>query len=240
MGEKAHVGDDQKTPLLASHIPFLGTYLSYKYGNFLNSGEKFGNWAFILAALLMWVDPSLTLVIGWVILATFWVVYQSVIVASGGDIQLVGAKLPGSGQCHIFLRSVLSYTKHLISHKETLPHWATIQTEESQKYESRIFNDNRKLAIPIINIPLVIRTLAKEPLSEDILSALLVNTLVIFALLFWYTPTVMVISLALWGCYWHEKESMPVVSEISTVILKIIHAIKNKSVSEKIHISSHQ
>lgn len=111
IGTEINVEEAQRTPLILSHIPFFGTFLTHKYGDFLIPGEKFGNWAFIIASALIWVDPSLTLFIIWIAGTTFWIVYQSVLVSSGDNVHLVGTKLAGSAQVHIVLRSMFVYLK---------------------------------------------------------------------------------------------------------------------------------
>lgn len=124
IGEVAQIEEKQKLPLILSHIPFLGTYLEERYGEFLKSGEKFGNWAFLIAAVFIWVDPSLTLLIAWITLVTFWIVYQSVLVTSGDSVRLIGSKLPGVAKCHIWLRGAFKYGKLLINHDEKIPVWS--------------------------------------------------------------------------------------------------------------------
>lgn len=42
------VTEDEKTPIILSHIPFLGIYLAAKYGGKLSQGEKFGTWFCII------------------------------------------------------------------------------------------------------------------------------------------------------------------------------------------------
>jgi hypothetical protein len=57
------VSEDEKTSIILSHIPFLGTYLSAKYGGKLQQGEKFGIWLSIASILATFLDSSLTLLI---------------------------------------------------------------------------------------------------------------------------------------------------------------------------------
>jgi hypothetical protein len=72
------VTEEEKTLVILSHIPFLGIYLSAKYGGKISVGEKFSNWLSIALLFAIIIDPSLTLFIIIVVLTIFWLVYQSI------------------------------------------------------------------------------------------------------------------------------------------------------------------
>ena len=72
------VTEEEKTLVILSHIPFLGIYLSAKYGGKTSVGEKFSNWLAIILLFAIIIDTSLTLFIVIIIMTIFWLVYQSV------------------------------------------------------------------------------------------------------------------------------------------------------------------
>jgi hypothetical protein len=200
------IEEKQKLPLILSHIPFLGTYLEEHYGEFLKSGDKFGNWAFLIAAVFIWVDPSLTLLITWITLVTFWIVYQSVLVTSGDSVRLIGSKLPGVAKCHVWLRSAFKYGKLLISHDEKIPVWSETLIEQSHLYEiSEVKTSHPKLSVPFINIPSIIYGFKTGDVSIALLDAIIIDIVMIYALYFGHTPLLMIALLASWYSYWQSK-----------------------------------
>lgn len=206
IGEVAVIEEKQKLPLILSHIPFLGTYLEERYGEFLKSGEKFGNWAFLIAAVFIWIDPSLTLLITWITLVTFWIVYQSVLVTSGDSLRLIGSKLPGVGTCHIWIRSAIKYCKLLVNHDEKIPVWSETQLEQSHSYEAlKAKLSNPKLSVPFINIPSIIHGFKTEGLLLSLFDAIIIDIIIIYALYFGHTPLLMIALLASWCSYWQAK-----------------------------------
>lgn len=237
-----HTDEDEKTPLVLSHIPFLGTYLSYKYWDFLLAGEKFGNWVFIIAAILLWIDPSFTLFIAWLSLATFWIVYQGILNLSGDAITLIWDKLPSKARCHILLRSVLVYIKLLVGHSKTLPQWASIVDDQTQEYEKFALEENIKSTLPIINIPTIIHSFKTFPLTQNICDATVMNIVTIMILWSGNISLIMVLALAIWSSYWsikrHKNSSMPVIAELGYLLFKAIEWVKKKNVTRELHIPS--
>ncbi len=240
--EEAQVSEAQKTPLILSHIPFIGTYLSHKYGDFLNVGEKFGNWVFILWALSLWIDESMTLFIVWITLSTFWIVYQATLVSSGDNIRLIGSKLPGGTICHILLRSVISYCQLLFNHDDKLPLWSTIIKEKTESYTPQMSTENTKLTIPIINIPSIVKFQKWIPFTSEIIQAIIINILTLYAIFIVHIPLLMLLMLGIWWMYWqaknHQDISLPLLGEVSTWIVEIIAWKKKKSTTKETHLTS--
>ena len=108
--DKTNVTEEsEKFPLILSHIPFIGIYLAEKYGHSLVYGARWGTWATLVAVLLLWIDPSLFLLVIWIILCTLWIVYQSITVFSDNTLHLMGEKLPTLRDVQIRMKSVYHY-----------------------------------------------------------------------------------------------------------------------------------
>ncbi len=59
------VDDIEKIPMMLSHIPLIGNMIAAKYGPVFYSGERFATWSLLVGILLLWIDPSMTLMIIW-------------------------------------------------------------------------------------------------------------------------------------------------------------------------------
>ncbi|MEI6711264.1 MAG: hypothetical protein WCK88_03390 [bacterium] len=77
-----------------------------------------------MGVFLLWIDPSMTMMIIWLTMVSIWIIYQSISLAIDDSISLVGDYLPESKTVHIFILTFFTYTKYLISHTHgSLPHW---------------------------------------------------------------------------------------------------------------------
>lgn len=232
IGEEKILEESQKTPLILAHIPFMGIYLRQKYGSFLSPGEKFGSWAFIVTAASLWLDTSMTLFIISITLTTFWIVYQSIIVAAGENVRLIGTKFPTSKTCHVILQTVFIYIKLLINHDDTIPLWANIREKQEKRINEK--TTTTRMTLPLINISSIIKTTEKNNII--IINAIIINILLIYALIVFHIPILMLLLLGTWWMYWQARNNhdvcLPVITEISMVIVKIIEWKRKKSVPQ--------
>lgn len=152
------VSIEEKTPLILSHIPFLGIYLSAKYGGKLTEGEKFGNWLCILLTVSAILDPSMTLFVIIILLVIFWLVYQAIGTEKDTTVHLLGDKFWTGKQVHIYIQSTLKYIHALFKHEKDMPSFTKISEETANNYVHRAEeNSSPMFYIPLINIPHLIR-----------------------------------------------------------------------------------
>lgn len=239
IGNEVVIDEKQKVPLLLSHIPFLGLYLSEKYGNFLSGGTKFGNWSFVLASVFLWLDPSMTLFIVWLCFVTFWIVYQAVLVSSGDNIRLIGHRFPSSRDVHVILRSVWKYTQAMLKHGNILPDWRQMRQIEEENYEKNIMiNTNMKLNFPIFNLVEILYLIKKWEVKQNEIQSIIISMVCIYALFMWHTPLLMLVALSTFWLYYQTKgkkdTSLPLVGEIAEIIEKIIEWRKTKSTPQEV------
>jgi hypothetical protein len=239
--KESTIDENKKIPLILSHIPFLGTYLVYRHGEVFASGEKFSNWIFIGAALAFWIDPSRWLFIITIALATLWVVFQSIVVASGENMRLIGHLFPGNRKCHIYLRSIYSYIKLLFDHDSAMPLWKEILHDEEMRFiETQNTHSTVRMAIPIINIPTIWYTQKKS--TSEIIDAIIVNILFLYACISIHVPLLMILTLYIWWAYWQTRNNKPasilLITEISLCIVKFIawRNEKSKPLTENNHL----
>lgn len=245
IGNEISLDETQKMPLLLSHIPFLWIYLSQKYGNFLSGGTKFGNWAFTIAALFIWIDPSLTLFISWLCIVTFWIVYQAVSISSWDTINVIGDKFYSATDTHIFIKSLWAYAAGIFKQGNQLPDWKKIQEEEKINYEKNIqLNSSIKLSLPLISIVAIWYAKKNGNIHQAEIQSILVNILAIYALYAGSTALFMLLALTtFWSYYqikWQKNTSIPFLWEVAEILEKIIEWKKWKSASQKITFTSNK
>lgn len=233
------IWEKEKIPVILSHLPFLGIYLSGKYGGNLISGARWWSWCFVIAALLVSVDSSFFLLVIWIILSTLWVVYQGVLVLSEDSIHLIGEKLPSSHDVHIFLRSLFQYSKRLFNHDNVLPVWSQILQQERWKYQeisTTVFSPI--ISLPFINIfPLFSIWKKQEWNSVHALQATLITLFMLYFILSGTMWGIMVMILAsFFGfCQIHfsQKLNIPFLSEIALFWIMIRSWKHKKSIVQK-------
>lgn len=243
LNNEVTLSEDQKVPLLLAHIPFVWIYLSQKYGNFLSGGTKFGNWAFIISAWCLWIDPSLTLFITWLCATTFWIVYQGVMLSSNDSINIVWDKLYSAVDVHIFIKKIFTYIINMFKPGKELPNWESIQKEETEKYNKNItLHASTKLMIPLISMVEIWFAARNKDIHQAEIQAILINILSIYGVYTWNMPLMMLLVLAVFWSYFQAKNqkdtSIPCIGEISDILQKIIEWKKNKSIAQKITFTS--
>jgi uncharacterized protein YqgC (DUF456 family) len=160
----------EKIPMALSHIPLIGNFVAAKYGASFSSGERFATWSVIIGIVFFWIDPSMTLVIILASLVTLWITYQSISLAIDDSISLLGDHLPHAKTVHIFLLSLIYYTKQLItSTHTTLPHWQhIISTIQAQYILEKKENVSQILALPLLNIVYIIKNIHTPGIKREI------------------------------------------------------------------------
>jgi len=237
------VSEEEKTLILLSHIPFFGIYLSAKYGGKTEDGEKFGTWLFIALMVAMTIDRSLVIFIMLLIVAIFWLVYQSIGDGKTGKIHLLGDRLLGGREVHLILKSLLRYIRDIFNHT-SIPSFGKIYEDYKSLYE----NKKREkcspfLFIPLINILFIIRLWKKTEFKFTLIQGILISIISIYAVI---TGGMMLGMLSIMAWFWWYTQSIfdkntdiPVLSECSEIFIKIIEWKKNKSISEQTHFPTH-
>lgn len=132
----------------------------------------------------MILDPSLTLVISMTILAIFWLVYQSVGTANNTTVHLVGNRLWGGRDVHIYTKSILQYIRDILKHEQKMPSWEKIHETIRDNYqEVRTQKYSPFLYLPIVNIVLLLRLRKNEELRAHLIQGVLLTILALYGLL---------------------------------------------------------
>ncbi len=233
-----NIGEKEKIPVIISHVPFLGLYLSDKYGGNLVPGARWWSWCFVIAALLVSLDSSFFLLVTWIILCTLWIVYQWVRVLSEDSIHLIGEKLPSANNVHIFLRSALKYSKRLLNHDNSLPVWSDILLQEKESYQEQSDTVlSPTLSIPFINIVIISSLWKKHQLSQAALQGLFITLFTIFSIVTGSTWSLMISLLAsFYGfsqIHFHQKLNIPFLSEIAFFSIMIHNWRSKKSIVQE-------
>ena len=239
------VSIEEKTPLILSHIPFLGIYLSAKYGGKLVEWEKFGNWLFVALICAIMLDPSMTLFIIMIILVIFWLVCQWIGTEKDTTVHLLGDKLWGGEKAHIYTQSIVSYTIALFRHEKNMPSFSHIHEEAEKNYNKKIQEKCSPIVyVPIVNLVHLFR-FRKEAWTENTrIQWLILSILALYGLLFGsFSIFWLAVFAWFWGynqCHFQKNSYIPLVGECADNIIKFIQWKKKKSVSEEVHLTTHQ
>ncbi len=239
------VSVEEKTPLILSHIPFLGIYLSAKYGGKLTEWEKFGNWLFIALMVAIILDPSLTLFIIMIILSIFWLVYQGVWTEKDTTVHLLGDRLWNGEKVHIYTQSFIQYVYALFKHEKTMPSFSNIQEEIQKKYNRKTLENCSSIVyIPLLNIIYLFRFRKEKSTEIARVQWCILSVMAIYGLLF---GAFSIFWLAIFAWFWAYNQCqfkkgnyIPIIGECADSIIKFIQWKKRKSTPEEIHLSTHQ
>lgn len=237
------VTEDEKTPIILSHIPFLGIYLAAKYGGKLSQGEKFGTWFCIIWIISVYIDPSLTLLITLTVLTIFWIVYQAVGTANNSTVHLLGNRLLGGRDIHIYIKSIFRYAREIFQHEQKVPSWNEIYEKTMSSYmESSPLERSAFLFVPLINLPLIFRLRKITEIQKYTLQWTLISIGFIYSLIIWSTTIGVLMCLAGFWAYvqtlFHKSSDIPLISEISEIVLYAIKWREEKSKPEQIVFST--
>lgn len=237
------VSEDEKTPIILSHIPFLGTYLSAKYGGKLYQGEKFGIWLTISWILGALIDPSLTLLITIIVWAIFWIVYQAVGTANTSTVHLIGDRMLGGRDIHVYLRSITTYTGKMFQNGQKIPSWTEIYESTRNSYSGELKNNSSPLIyIPLVNIPFIIKERNKADIQIHVLQGSIITMGFVYALIAWSTSIWILFTLAgFWGyvqSMYNKNCSIPLLEETANMILFLLKWREEKSKLKEIHITT--
>ncbi len=242
--DEVTVSRDEKTSIILSHIPFLGIYLSAKYGWQLAQGEKFGTWFCIAAAIAAILDPSLTLLIMMILAAMFWIVYQAVWSASTSTVHLIGNKLWGWRDVHISIKTLILYTQELFRHNEKMPSWDEIEGKTSSTYAPYSTEVSPLIYIPVINIVLVSKIWKNPTTRIHTLQWIIITILFLYGI-FWGGNAITVLS-TLAGFWWyvqskyHKDCNIPLIREWIDTWIMLSKIWKNRSKPEQIHLPTNK
>jgi len=176
------VSEEEKTLILLSHIPFFGIYLSAKYGGKTEDGEKFGTWLLIALMIAISIDPSLVICIMLLVMAIFWLVYQSIGDGKTGKIHLLGDRLLSANDIHIIIKSLLHYVKDIFNHN-SIPSYRKIHEEYKSMYENKKTEKcSPFLFIPLINIFFLIRLRKQQQLKYILIQGMLISLISIYSI----------------------------------------------------------
>lgn len=241
--EEVAVSKDEKSSIILSHIPFLGIYLSAKYGWKLPQWEKFGTWICIAAIVSTFIDPSLTLLIAIILITMFWIVYQAVWSANTSTVHLLGNHLWGWREVEIYVRSCMRYVREIFKQGQKIPSWKEIEEKNrdtSFEYKKNGFSPF--LYIPLINIPIIIKVRKNNELKIHKVQAIIITTLFLYGVLWWGTAITV---LTLLAAYWwyiqaaYTKDShIPIIGECAEWILWLIKLWKQRSKPEQVHLTT--
>ncbi len=233
-----NIGEKEKIPVIISHIPFLGIYLSDKYNGNLIFGARWWSWCFIIAALFIWLDSSFFLLVTWIILCTLWIVYQSVRLLSENNIHLLGEKLPSADDVHIFLKSVFKYSRKLLNHDNILPVWSDIFSQEKTNYTAPAeIVLSPLLSIPFINTIIIFSLWKKHQINNAALQGIFITLLIIFAMIAGSTSGIMILILASFfgfsQIHFYQKLNIPFLSEIALICIMLHNWRTKKSIIQE-------
>lgn len=243
--DEVSVSKDEKTPIILSHIPFLGIYLAAKYGWKLTQGEKFGTWICIAGIVSTFIDSSLTLLIAIILWTMFWIVYQAVWTANTSTVHLLGNHLLGWREVQIYIRSCLIYAREIFKHGQKIPSWIEIEEKNrGTSFEYRKDGFSPFLYIPLINTPLIVKIWKNNELKIHMTQAILLSLLFLYGILWWGSAVTMLALLAAFWWYiqalYHKDSHIPVIGECAEWILWLIKLWKQRSKPEQVHLSTNK
>lgn len=175
----------EKIPMVLSHLPLIGNYIAAKYGSSFTSGEKFGTWSVIISILFIWISPSMTLLIIFWSLISLWLIYQSISLAIDENIILLWDYLPDANHVHIFLATLMTYTRWLIVHDhDILPSWREIQILTTKQYHTSTDKTiPERFTLPLINIYALLKNYKNTVLQPEIIQGYLITILFLVGIL---------------------------------------------------------
>ncbi len=242
--DEVAVSEDEKTSIILSHIPFLGIYLAAKYGWKLAQGEKFGTWFCIAAVIAALIDPSLTLLITMILAAMFWIVYQAVWSASTSTIHLIGNRLWGWRDAHIYIKSLSLYTRELFKQNQKMPSWVEIEEKTSNTYTEYRTGVNPLMYIPILNVVLTRKVWKNTDTRMHAIQWITITVLFIYGI-FWGGNAITVLS-ALAGFWWYIQSSynkdcnIPFIREGADISRELAQLWKKRSKPEQVHLTTNK
>lgn len=243
--DEVAVSKDEKSPIILSHIPFLGIYLAAKYDGKLSQGEKFGTWVCIVAIISTFIDPSLTLLIAIILMTMFWIVYQAVWTANTSTVHLIGNHLLGWREVQIYIRSCVDYVKEIFKRGQKIPSWVEIEEKNrNTSFECRKSGFSAFLYIPLINIPIIVKIWKNTDLKIHITQGILLTTLFVYGILWGGSAVTILVLLAAFWWYiqavYVKNSYIPIIGECGESILWIIKLWKQRSKPEQIHLSTNK
>jgi len=242
--DEVAVSEDEKTTIILSHIPFLGIYLAAKYGWKLTQGEKFGTWFCIAAALATFIDPSLTLLITMILAAMFWIVYQAVGTASTSTVHLIGNRLWGWRDAHIYIKSLVTYTRELFKQNQKMPSWHEIEEKTNSAYTEYKIPVNPLIYVPILNIVFMRKVWQGTGTRIHAIQWLIITILFIYGI-FWGGNAITVLS-ALAGFWWYIQSTynkdcnIPLIRQWADMSIALAQLWKKRSKPEQVHLTTNK
>ncbi|MFA6080670.1 MAG: hypothetical protein WC753_04325 [Candidatus Gracilibacteria bacterium] len=225
----------EKIPMILSHIPLIGNYISSKYGNTFASGERFATWSIIASIFLIWISPSMILPIIFWSLMSLWIIYQSISLAIDNHILLLGDYLPRAEQVHIFLITLGIYTKGLLLHDHNaLPNWTAIYLSIEKTYHRNTEqNIPERFPIPLVNIYSLLKNYKNTALQPEIIQGYSITIIFLVSILRQeYTLTFLTLFIGYVGFLslrFGRYLDIPLLGEIAVFLQKIFVWAEKKS-----------
>ena len=234
----------EKVPMALSHVPLIGNLIAAKYGLSFYSGERFATWSLLVGILLLWLDPSMTLMILWSWLVILWIIYQSISLAIDDSISLIGEHLPESKTVHIYLLTLITYSHHLVSHTHgSLPEWWNIRDQIKENY---VVEKKEKvgeiLAFPLVNIGYIIKNIHTIPVRSEVLQGCLITFFFIISVII-VSPSLIFFVLFIsyvgfLSLRYQRTLAIPVIKELASLIIRCINWLSKKSKKETVSLIS--
>lgn len=228
----------EKIPMALSHVPLVGNLIAAKYGISFYSWERFATWSLLMGVFLLWIDPSMTMMIIWLTMVSIWIIYQSISLAIDDSISLVGDYLPESKTVHIFILTFFTYTKYLISHTHgSLPHWWDISTQITESYTvEKKEKVGEILAFPLVNLAYIIKNIHTVPIREEIVQWCLI-TLLFISSIYFLSPSMIffVLFISYTGFLSLRYQwvlAIPGIKELAGLIVRCLNWLSTKSKKE--------
>ncbi|MBP6920964.1 hypothetical protein KBB89_00235 [Candidatus Gracilibacteria bacterium] len=243
--DEISISKDEQTPIILSHIPFLGIYLAAKYGGKLSQGEKFGTWVWITGVVSVFIDPSLTLLIAIILSTMFWIVYQAVGSANTGTVNLLGNHLWSGRDVQISLQNCIDYAREIYKHEQKIPSWTEIEEKNRGKsFEYKKDGFSPFLYIPLVNIAIIIKIWKNNEYRVHMMQGVFITVLFLWGILSGTTAFTMLILIAAFWSYTqaiHKRDThIPIIGKFSELVLGGIKFWKDRSKSEKIHLPTNK
>lgn len=216
--------------VILAHIPLLGPWINGQYGDIYSDGARTSTWVLMVWIVLLWIDPSMILMIILLIAFIVWIVYQSINLAISSRIYPLGRYLPTGKKIHIWIQSFVTYVQELFHHDSSMPDWGTIQEKVSENIHIEQTSLSPVIALPLINIGFLWRNRHTSSARRSWIQSLFITLLVIigYFLNIWLLVTIGI----LWwwygfiGIYWYHTFDIPVLTELSQFINTVIAKIQ--------------
>lgn len=227
---KIVVNAHEKKLIIMSHVPFLGTYISAKYGWVTTSWEKFWNYFTLVFATVFFLSSSNipSMILAW--FGVFWIIYLSISWNEDGTVVLLGERLWWKEKIHNELLKIFSSLKDIFtSHASDLSH-GTFRFIEAKISPTYYEIGNTLFFIPLFNLYFIKKLSKTSTLKHSMAQGILITLFTIIVLLFQSVSGWIIVLLI---CVWWYNQALfqkstyvPIVWELIDIILTIHSKIR--------------